>query len=72
MQDPNIICIDNAIHMDPTSWILLDSLLRCSKHVSIFLLLKTDYKDRIMIPEQSVNAFEQAWHNIFKEQEILF
>ena len=56
-----MICIDNAHLMDPTSWKLLGELMVEESKVAFFLIIKYDYKDRLMIPAAAKEAFDEAW-----------
>ena len=56
--------------MCPTSWLLLEMINSEVSQLAIFLLIKTDYMDRMMIDQSSVPAFEAAWEQITGDQNI--
>ena len=56
--------------MDPISWSFLIHLTEEVKRIAIFLVVKSDDKDRIMVPHESVQAFEQAWDSIQADEAI--
>ena len=67
MVDPMMIVIDNAHRMDPTSWFLLKDILHEVKRLAIFLLVKSDDRDRIMIVNESTAAFDLIWGELLKD-----
>ena len=38
--------------------------------LAIFLLIKTDYMDRMLIDQNSILAFEATWDQITKDQNV--
>ena len=56
---PVVICIDNAHDMCPTSWEFLKFIMNGHDHlnIAIILLVKTDYRDRMIIHNNSLAAF---------------
>ena len=67
---PIILCLDGAHRMCPTSWELLDSITRECEQVAIFLIIKSDEKDRLMILPESVYTFEKIWTQITNELNV--
>lgn len=65
-----MFCIDNAHLMDPTSWKLLAELTNEHSRVAFFLIIKYDYKDRLMISSSAKEAFDEAWKVITTESRI--
>lgn len=59
--DPIMICIDNAHLMDATSWKLLGELSQEDLKIAIFLVIKYDYRDRLLIVPEAKKAFDDAW-----------
>lgn len=47
--------------MCPTSWLLLEMINNEVTQLAIFLLIRKDYMDRMMIDQNSILAFEAAW-----------
>ena len=62
-QIPFVICIDDAHRMCPTSWRLLDEIVESCDRIAIFLLIKSDQKDRMKITKNSIESFESFWNN---------
>ena len=59
--DPIIICIYNAHLMDATSWKLFGDLVNEEAHVAFYLIIKIDYRDRVLIVPEAKDAFDKAW-----------
>ena len=62
--DPIIVCIDNAHLMDATSWKLLGELSQEDLKVAFYLIIKYDYRDRLLIVPEAKKAFDEAWEQI--------
>ena len=62
--DPIIICIDNAHLMDSTSWRLFGEIAAEELHVAFYLIIKYDYRDRLLIVPEAKDAFDEAWNVI--------
>ena len=62
--DPIIVCIDNAHLMDATSWMLLGVLVNEEAHCAFYLIIKYDYRDRLLIVPEAKDAFDKAWKNM--------
>ena len=60
---PFVICIDDAHRMCPTSWRLLDEIVDNCDRIAIFLLIKSDCRDRMKINKNSIESFESFWNN---------
>lgn len=60
-EPPIIICLDNAHNMCPTSWKLLHEILEQCEKFMLYLIVKSDDKDRLLIKIESAQAFEGAW-----------
>ena len=64
-KSPNIFVIDNAHDMCPTSWLLLESIMReAINNIVIILLINTDTRDRMLIHPNSVEVFEEVQMSI--------
>lgn len=62
-----MVCIDNAHLMDATSWQLLGELTYVQSHVAFFLIVKYDYRDRLLILPEAKAQFDAAWHLMIDE-----
>ena len=47
--------------MCPTSWKLMHEILEICEHFMLFLVIKSDDKDRLLIKIESAPEFETAW-----------
>ena len=56
--------------MCPTSWLLLEMINNEVTQLAIFLLIRKDYMDRMMIDQNSILAFEAAWDQITRDQNV--
>ena len=65
LDDPIMVVIDNAHLMDATSWKLLSEIGQEEFRVSFFLIIKSDYRDRLVIEGDSKKAFDDAWETLF-------
>lgn len=63
-EPPIFICLDDSHNMCPTSWRLLSEILQQCEHLMLYLIVKSDEKDRLLIKIESAQAFEQAWQTI--------
>lgn len=68
---PFVICIDDAHRMCPTSWRLLDEIVDNCDRIAIFLLIKSDQRDRMKINKNSIESFESFWNNNRQETTYL-
>lgn len=70
LTDPIIIVIDNAHLMDATSWKLFGDLSFDEYKVAFFLVVKYDYRDRLLIRPATKEAFDEAWRIITDQNGI--
>lgn len=69
-EPPIIVCLDDAHNMCPTSWKLMHEILSQCEHFMLFLVIKSDDKDRLLIKIESAPAFETAWQSISDDIEV--
>ena len=50
--------------MDSASWKLFGDLINEDSHVAFYLIIKYDYRDRLLIVPEAKDAFDEAWNNI--------
>lgn len=65
-----MICIDNAHLMDAMSWRLLGEITNEQSHVAFFLIMKYDYRDRLLIVHEAKEAFDAAWNLMNQDGKI--